>query len=215
MYETKSPIPRRASAAAPLTRDVRVTTERDTDEWYPRMPRSAVNLQKARGVWTDSATRVQEDPVEPVRSGMSVRRFFLIVLFVILLGILIATLINTIVVPAAESWHNNAVYGFPRITRATASVGHGDTLHPLSQFIGINNDGVIDVVELSYGNQDQSKSQVYYIVTLGGPDAASEPITSIAFADLTGNGKLDMEVTVGSTVYILYNTGKTFTTKLP
>ncbi|MGB8346427.1 MAG: hypothetical protein WCD86_16195, partial [Ktedonobacteraceae bacterium] len=75
---------------------------------------------------------------------------------------------------------------------------------------GINNDGVIDVIELSYGNASEATAQVYYILTLTGQNADLVPITAITFQDINGDGKLDMEVAINNTLYVLYNTGKTF-----
>src|SRR5579872_6788833 len=139
MQRAHSPIPRHASAAASPTRDVTTIASRDTEEeetWYPRMPRSAIPLQKTRAVdrvYRPPQTRVTE--VEPDRRGISIRRFFLIVLLVILVGMFIAYLLNTIILPGIANWQDNATYGYPRITKATADVGHGDKNHPLSQFI--------------------------------------------------------------------------------
>ena len=210
MATARSPIPRRASAAAPLTTDVTVRDTEEADAWYPRMPRSAVPYQKTRGVtrtYEPPQTRIREE--EPAQ-GFSFRRFLFVVLVVMLIGMLIALLFNTVILPAVRNWQDNANYGFPRITKATANVGHGDKAHPLSQFIGINNDGVIDVIELSYGNASEATAQVYYILTLTGQNADLVPITTITFQDVNGDGKPDMEVAINNTLYVLYNTGKTF-----
>jgi hypothetical protein len=189
--------------------------DEDDDRIYRTRPNTSVrvyNLPKRPArTYSPPPTQVTEDMPQ---AGISFRRFVLVCFLVILVGILIAMLINLYVLPALGRWNDDRTYGYPRITKATANVGHGDKQHPDSQFIAINNNGVIDVIELSYGNQDQKTAHVYYIATLTGENANLVPVTSLTFQDENGDGKPDLEVVVNNTLYIMYNDGKEFTSRL-
>ncbi len=147
-------------------------------------------------------------------AGISFRRFLFACLGVLIASLLLSILLVTFAIPAIKKWSDDNQYGYPRIIKVTANVGHGEARHPFSQFIGINNNGIIDVVELSYGNQDQKSSHVYYIATLTGSNADLVPISSLSFLDMNGDGKPDMEVVVNSTLYVLYNDGGEFKPRL-
>lgn len=152
-------------------------------------------------------TQIAEEAAE---KGISIRRFLLVCFFIAFAGVLIATLINLFLLPSFGRWNDERMYGYPRMLKVTANVGHGDKQHPLSQFIAINTSGVIDLVELSYGNESQKNAHVYFITTLAGENADLVPVTSIAFQDENGDGKPDLEVVVNNTLYILINTGSAF-----
>ncbi len=113
-------------------------------------------------------------------------------------------------VPALWQRHlDDMQYGYPRTYQTDANVGHGGVSH----FIVLNRHGTIEVVELP---QDPRKNTArLYIITTFVNDGADLIPATVAFYDLTGNGRLDMIVTVynGSnpTIYQLYNNGTQFT----
>jgi hypothetical protein len=99
-------------------------------------------------------------------------------------------------------------YGYPRAYQVDANVGHGDSTHPLSHFVAINTHGDIEVIEIT-GDPRKPHSYLYVIARISSDNADLYPVT-LAFVDVAGNGKLDMEVIVNGTIYVLYNTGTTF-----
>jgi hypothetical protein len=155
------------------------------------------------------ATTVKE--VQP-QSGVSFSRFLVVVGFVLCIGVFIAFLLVSAVFPALTNWNNDRLYGYPRLFRTEANVGHGTAQYPTSRFIGINNSGVLEVMEIPKGNLSaKNETHLYVITRLVGANADLIPITDMSFVDVNGDGKLDMEVTVHNTLYILLNTGTSFT----
>jgi hypothetical protein len=142
-------------AARPVSQRV-FTTEEDDNRLYQTRSRSSVRVYNRPNSPTigykPPPTQIAED-VSP--RGISVKRFLIACFFIAFVGVLIATLINLFILPSFGRWNDERMYGYPRILKATANVGHGDKQHPLSQFIAINTNGVIDLVELSYGNESQ------------------------------------------------------------
>jgi len=184
----------------------------DDDRLYQTRTHTSVRVyhrpQKPARVSSSPSTRVTE---EIPQKGISIQRFLLACFCILIVALLMAMLINLYVAPAIGRWNDDRIYGYPRITKAIANVGHGDKQHPLSQFIAINTNGVIDVIELTYGNQNQKTAHVYSIATLTGASADLVPVTSLSFQDENGDGKPDLEVVVDNTLYILYNNGTEFT----
>ncbi len=184
----------------------------DDDRLYQTRTHTSVRVyhrpQKPASVSNSPSTRVTE---EIPQRGISIQRFLLACFCILIAALLMAMLINLYVAPAIGRWNDDRIYGYPRITKATANVGHGDKQHPLSQFIAVNTNGVIDVIELSYGNQNQKTAHVYFIATLTGASADLVPVTSLSFQDENGDGKPDLAIVVGNTLYILYNNGTEFT----
>jgi hypothetical protein len=215
------PMVRRASRAPDTTRQytVRHSAEQpyiEEDEWgvsdddalYSTRSRTSVRrYQEPVNESHLSRTRIRE--ARPGK-GFTLGTLLLWVGIVMCIGIMLSLLINSLLLPAFTNWHNSLLYGYPRITKAVANTGHGTGEYPLDQYIGINNNGVIEVIELPYGASDAKSSKVYVIVTLTGSSASLIPITSISFPDANGDGKPDLEVVVNGTVYILYNTGTSF-----
>lgn len=184
-----------------------IETAEDEDYDDPPRSHSSVVPYRRRAVGSYAPPQITE---QIPKRGVDFHRFMMICLLFIFIGILIAIIINAFVIPTYQRWRDDQTYGYPRIIRVTANVGQGDSSHPQSQFIGINTNGVIDVIEMSYGNIDQSHTHIYYIGTMTGNNADLIPITAITFADVAGKGRLDMEVVVNNSVFVLYNDGKQF-----
>jgi len=82
----------------------------------------------------------------------------------------------------------------------------------VSHFIVLNTHGTIEVVELP---PDPTKNTPrLYLITSFANDGADFIPATVSFHDLTGNGRLDMMVTVyngaNPTIYQLYNDGTQF-----
>lgn len=107
---------------------------------------------------------------------------------------------------------DDVTFGTPRTYQTDAVVGHGDGATTPSHFICTNLHGRISVLEAPAG--DYTKAIDYPIVTQLGNDSA--PCT-VKFADVNGDGKLDMVVTVGDSgnqsTFFLFNTGTKFASK--
>jgi hypothetical protein len=98
-----------------------------------------------------------------------------------------------------DNFQQDLQYGKPRTFHIDVKVGHQDEKTP-SHFIACNLHGQVQIIELPGG--DGAKAQIYVGPTLGeGQDLV--PVT-LAFRDLTGDGKPDMIVIAGvmSTIFI-------------
>ena len=110
-----------------------------------------------------------------------------------------------------ELWQrhlDDLTYGYPRTYQTDADVGHGGVSH----FIVLNRNGTIEVVELP-PDPTKHTPRLYLIASFANDGADFIPAT-VSFHDLTGNGRLDMIVTVyngaNPTIYQLYNDGTQF-----
>lgn len=112
---------------------------------------------------------------------------------------------------AFGSWwtnhQNDATYGYPRTYQIDAVVGHGDSEEHPSHFLAINLQGHITIIEIPGG--DISRTIIYGGPTLFGDGADLTPVT-LSFADVNGDGKLDMLVHVSSQTIPFLNNGTKF-----
>lgn len=168
--------------------------EVDTEQ-PPSMPRSAIRYQTIQ-----QPTAVQEEP-KPRR-----RYHPLLWVGIVFLLILVGVTLATYVPPAIQNWRDTMAYGFPRTTQLYANVGHGGVSH----FIGLNDEGKIEVIELP-ANPQKQKPSLIVIAAFTGPNASQYPVT-LQLVDLNRNGKPDIIVISNSIEYMLYNNGSTFTT---
>jgi hypothetical protein len=198
--------------SAPYTTAHRQTnvTQTHADDYYAGydMPRPASSTRRYRP--TQAVTKVTE--AVPHARSITIKGLLLAISLVLLAGTLIAFLLTAYIAPAIKNYNDTQAYGNPpRIYKMRANTGHGTKTNPDSQYIGINNGGAIEVVELPTGIADASvQPHLYTIAHLTGVDATTTPITNISFVDINGDGKLDMEVTVHDTLYIRLNNGNTF-----
>ncbi len=218
----QQPVTLRANRKPPLsTADVEQTD--DAIYQAPRFPNSTRRYRSTSPTQTPTravtpirkpmpTTRVQ---LEPVLSVKTFQRFLLACLCVIVAAILIAVLAVAYILPAFQRWQETNTYGYPRITRAEANVGHGTKAHPKSRFIGINNGGILEVIEMSEDEPTAQNTHIYVVAHLAsdGIDPTTMPIRSITFPDLNGDGKPDMMVVVNDTTYEFINDGTTFKLK--
>lgn len=112
-------------------------------------------------------------------------------------------------IPQAWQRHvDDVTYGYPRTFQTDANVGHGGVSH----FIVLNVHGTIEVLELP-SDPGKFPPHIYIIVRFTNQGSDLVPAT-VAFTDINGSGKPDMQVTVynGSNpiIYILFNDGTQF-----
>jgi hypothetical protein len=104
-------------------------------------------------------------------------------------------------------------YGRPRTYQCDAVVGHHhDSAEQPSHFIALNLNGHVLVIELPAG--DASKAEIYSGPVLLGEGETLTPVT-LSFADVTGDGKLDLLVHLGSSRIVFVNDGNRFRPQQP
>ncbi len=173
------------------------------DDDYPQRSRSSV---------------IRHRPIMPARQTAQPqarpkpRRHWLvyvgIALFVMILGWIALTALSNWWTTVQDDWH----YGRPRTYQVDQNVGH---FGYISHFVALNLNGKIEVIETQPQNPDQRQSTHMYIAATLATDQNLQPVT-LKFEDLTGSGKLDMLVYVGSTLQVpFYNSGTGFQTQPP
>jgi hypothetical protein len=101
----------------------------------------------------------------------------------------------------------NVQYGYPRFYQTDAIVGHDDSKAHPSHFIFENLNAQVVIVEIPGGNL--AKAQIIGGPHLFGNDASDQPVTA-SFADVNGDGKLDIVLHIEGQNIILLNTGTSF-----
>jgi hypothetical protein len=194
-------IQRTTTASTPVAR----TDEWDDeyvydDQWPPRMASSARRYQPAL-----PAPR----SAQPQAGARSTISLYLIVVFIcICIGIILA-----VVVPRAwQHWRDGVDYGYPRTYQADANVGHGNPHAPSSHFLALNLGGTLEVIEIPGGDPAKYPPRLYRIASLSGTEADLVVLT-VRFADINGDGKVDLIAGYDGNDVILFNTGKDFAPK--
>lgn len=213
----------------------------DEEEWYPRMPKSALRLRDTREEPGDTVSRrvtrkraqavvvtrhrvparastVREQETEALprfhdQSHHGLRLHWLVfvglALFIMVIGYWLFTL-------AANWWTNTQNtwrYGYPRTYQCDAVVGHEhDSQANPSHFIALNLNGKVEVIEVPAS--DASHAKIYVGPTLLGTNASLAPVT-LSFADVTGDGKLDLLIHVQGGTFVFINTGSAFRPATP
>jgi len=178
-------------AAAPATSD-----DLDTDEkLVPPRRTSAPHLQR---------------PVPPARPRRRVHPLLFVGLGLVL------TILLWEGISQAMRWgtneYNTLVYGYPRTYQVDAVVGQGDNAQRPSHFVAINLHGTITIIDFPAG--DPGRARVLATTNVLGPNADLAVVT-LAFIDISHNGKPDMLVTIDGVESVLVNDGKTFRLPTP
>lgn len=205
--------------------------DEDEEEWYPRMPKSALRSDIFHGSATSTRSvlaastngrprpipprasaaitqvRVKQGPPPPRRKDTEdlPRKWRPHPLLFIGLALIVAIL-GWVVLTSVAAWvtnmENHWQYGYPRTFQCDAVVGHQDsTTHP-SHFIAMNLNGQVEVIEFPGG--DTSHARIYTGMSIIGPDADKQPVT-LSFQDVDGNGSLDMIVIAGNSRLVFLN----------
>ena len=90
-----------------------------------------------------------------------------------------------------DDWH----YGRPRTFQVDMVVGHNDSASNPSHFVAMNYRSHVEIIEFPGG--DVTKARLYQGPTLYG-DSQDLTAVTLSFRDITGKGKLDMILSVGS-----------------
>ena len=133
-------------------------------------------------------TRVRWHPLVYLGAGMIAMGFLWIAI----------TYATIFVQTALNDWH----YSRPRTYQTDAVVGHGDSQQNPSHFIAVNLNRHVLVIEVPGG--DPSKARIYPITTLFGDGQDLTPVT-LTFKDVTGDGKLDMEIHIQDQTLVMIN----------
>jgi hypothetical protein len=102
-------------------------------------------------------------------------------------------------------------YGRPRMYQTDVRVGHGDSSTP-SHFIALNLNRHVEIIEVPGGDTAHSHLYAGPVLTGNGQDLA--PVT-LTFKDVSGDGKLDMIVTIQNEQLVYLNTGSAFRPSTP
>ncbi len=194
------PIPARASRTRADAVTEAIPTPVDEDVIYRTRTNTSVRRYNS-GVALEP-TRVKEVP----QSGTSIVSFGFVmtVIGLLLMSLFFAIVIVAYIIPAITKWHDDSTYGFPRTTHASRDVGHGG----ISDFTGINLNGYLYVIEIEEGDPTKLNPHIYFLVHVS---SNLTPITSITFADVNNDGKLDIIVqTEDGTIFTFYNDGTQF-----
>lgn len=196
----------------PVQRQQKQPTQADDDEDRTLYPRSSTSTRRYTNLPQTRPGQLQTQ-IQEVKQRQRML-FHPSVLIGAVIGSMALAIFGAIVIPSAfQKWQENSIYGYPRITRAVANVGHADAAHPLSRFLGINLDGTIEVIEFPGSGGDPAKypPHIYIVTHLSSlsEDVSTIPVTSITFS-IGQNGNPEMDVVVNDTEYIFSNDGKTF-----
>ncbi len=223
MQETPYPVRKRASAKSDLARarsngaaqhytiprQPAYTEPSDDDDDhlydYPqsRLARSAIRYD----IQTDQGYTQRQLPAPKqaqARQGFHPLVYGGLILVCAVLLLIISSVVANFWQRTSDSFH----YGYPRTYQVDVDVGHGDSKHPVSHFVAINDKGLIEVIELP-GDLSKAKPYVYVVAEISADHADEIPVT-LTFTDVDGDGKVDMQVHVNATTYTLFNTGTTF-----
>ncbi|HVB25727.1 MAG TPA: hypothetical protein VNG51_27570 [Ktedonobacteraceae bacterium] len=200
-YLTGQQTNRYTSYNAPTSTDI----EDDDEGIYPIRPKSSAIIRR-QPVFTEPVHKVA---VKQQRRG----KHPLFYIGLVLVAVVVGAIASSVIPQALGRWNDDRVYGFPRTYQTDANVGHGDPKNPISHFIALNNNGTIEVIEIPGGDPAKYPTRLYVIGRLTGSDASLAPVT-ISFRDENGDGKLDMDIVVNDSLWVLFNNGTSFVNKL-
>jgi hypothetical protein len=207
VQDYRSPIRPRASAVRKPNVPVPATPDIEEDDSYYRSP--AIGNSALRYTTTEG--------IEVLRQG---NRQFIVHhgkppkkkhwLFFVGMGMLVMFLLWVSLSAFVNWWGTHQVdakYGNPRTWQIDEVVGHSDSsMHP-THFIFENLHTHVIFIEIPGG--DVTHARIYSVTTLFGDNADQTPVTA-SFADVNGDGKIDILIHIGDQTIIFVNTGTQF-----
>ena len=107
-------------------------------------------------------------------------------------------------------WGNHqleSIYGMPRTYQTDQVVGHDDSADHPTHFIAVNLHAKIIIIELPGG--DSAHARIYSGPALFSDNGDTIPVT-LEFADVNGDGKIDMIAHIGNQRIVYLNDGTQF-----
>jgi hypothetical protein len=211
-----------SQGAASTTRPAQVDAEEDTlmqgadvGSDAMRAPRSAIRYTTTQQVITRQApdtlnviVRRRSRNQPPTPAPRHPRRVH--PLFYMGCGMLVLLCAWIGVQWVASQWQSaqiNAQYGYPRLYRCFAVVGHHDSASHPSFFEALNLNGQVIVIELPGG--DATHALTYLGPELIGAEQGQTPV-SLQFRDVNADGKPDMVIVANGQLFPFINDGGTF-----
>jgi hypothetical protein len=189
LYETRLPNSTRQYAKAPPRTVMRVTH-------HQVPPRASLRQAPTQ----DERDRPAQQPITPRQRGGV---HWLVPVGVGMVLMLVLYLAGSTVYAWGVDQYNDLHYGYPRTFQCDANVGHGGVSH----FTVLNLHGHVFITEILAS--DPSKTKIYVGPVITGSGADREPVT-VSFQDVNRNGRPEMLLKVGMTVYPWLNTGQEF-----
>jgi hypothetical protein len=127
----------------------------------------------------------------------------ILLLLVMLTGWLLFNVVGSWWQGIQDGW----AYGLPRTYQVDQYVGQQDSPASPDHFLALNLHGLIEIVQINPRHPEQD-----HIYTITSVSDEREPVT-LRFADTTGDGRLDLLVSVGDSnpyTVVLHNTDKAF-----
>jgi hypothetical protein len=122
---------------------------------------------------TGRSVVVRKRPLQPAPQQQPVQRQgrhpFVFIGLILVCGSLLFFVISFI----GAEWQrttDSLKYGYPRSFQTDANVGHGDSRHPISHFVAINDHGLIEVIEIP-GDPAKTKPYLYLIARITSDNA--------------------------------------------
>jgi hypothetical protein len=205
--------------SSPISADVQSLAQQDYYSSYPHTRKNiparrtatqgnlpAVQSGKRRAANTEEMSTRQGGRVRE-----SIRVHWLVYVGLALLIMTVGWLLLTIVANWWQVTQDDWRYGRPRTAQYDVVVGHGDATIP-SHFIALNLKRHVQIIECPAG--DCSKAKIYTGPVLIGQGQDLAPVT-LSFKDVTGDGKLDMLVSVQDSRFVFINENGAFRAQKP
>jgi hypothetical protein len=184
-YQPSSPVTRSADVAGRPT------------PIPPRRHQQPARITREAG---EESSPVQQHPVRGRRSA-------LVFIGLGMLAMIGLWLCLAFLVSWWSGWQEDLRYGYPRTFQVDAVVGHHDSAAHPSHFLALNEHQQIIVIEFPGGDVTQARTFVGPV--LYGPGQDLTPVT-LTFRDVNGDGKPDMLVSAGASVFTWLNDKGTF-----
>ena len=189
LYETRMPNSTRRYVEAPPRTVMRVT--------HHQVPPRASLRQAPTQDEQDIPAR------QPITSRQHPRVHWLVPVGVGMVLMLVLYLAGSAVYAWGVDQYNTLHYGYPRTFQYDANVQHGG----MSHFIVVNLHGHVFMTEILASDPGNTKIYVGPVITGAGADR--DPVT-ISFQDMNKDGRPDILLKIGTTVYLWLNTGQEF-----